>query len=143
MNISKTKVVIFSKGKVKRFPRFYLGEEEVDVAYDYVYLGVTFNYKGTFTKAMEKQINQARKAMFIVLEKARILNLPFDVICELYEKCVIPVLLYGSEVWGFSNLRDVEIFPIVASWDWSQKHLNLLQIVCCMVSLAWQIWIQR
>ena len=59
---------------------------------------------------MEKQINQARKAMFIVLEKARILNLPFDVICELYEKCVIPVLLYGSEVWGFSNLQDVEIF---------------------------------
>ena len=59
---------------------------------------------------MEKQINQARKAMFIVLEKVRILNLPFDVICELYEKCVIPVLLYDSEVWGFSNLRDVEIF---------------------------------
>ena len=48
--------------------------------------------------------------MFIVLDKALTLNLPFDVICELYEKCVIPVLLYGSEVWGFSNLRDVEIF---------------------------------
>ena len=110
VNISKTKVVIFSNGKVRRFPKFYLGEEEVDVAYDYLYLGVTFNYSGTFTKAMEKQINQARKAMFIVLEKARILNLPFDVICELYEKWVIPVLLYGSEVWGFSNLRDVKVF---------------------------------
>ena len=47
--------------KLDVFLIFYLGEEEVDVAYDYVYLGVTFNYNGTFTKAMEKQINQARK----------------------------------------------------------------------------------
>ena len=117
MNISKTKVVIFSKGKVRRFPKFYLSEEEVDVAYDYVYLGVTFNYNGTFTKAMEKQINQARKAMFIVLEKALILNLPFDVICELYEKCVIPggrfkntYELLNQRALKFSYVNKIHIF---------------------------------
>ena len=48
--------------------------------------------------------------MFIVLKKAQVLRLPFDIVCELFDKCVVPVLLYGSEVWGWSNLRDVEIF---------------------------------
>ena len=61
VNISKTKVVIFSKGKVRRFPKFYLGKEEVDVAYDYVNLGVTFNYNGTFTKAMENKSTRQGK----------------------------------------------------------------------------------
>ena len=77
---------------------------------DYVYLGVTFNYDGSFKKAIEKQITQARKAMYALLQKAKILRLPFDIIFELYEQCVIPVLLYGSEVWGFENLASVEIF---------------------------------
>ena len=110
VNISKTNIVIFSRGKVKKYPTFKIGQEVVDVKDDYVYLGVTFNYNGSFRKAMEKQIMQARKAMYSLLHKAKILRLPFDITFELYEQCVIPVLLYGSEVWGFENLTRVEVF---------------------------------
>ena len=77
---------------------------------DYVYLGVTFNYNGSFKKAISKQITQARKAMFLLLQKAKVLRLPADIVCELFEVCVVPVLLYGSEIWGFENPRDIEIF---------------------------------
>ena len=110
VNISKTNVVIFSRGKVKKYPTFKIGEEFVEVKPEYVYLGVTFSYNGSFKSAIEKQITQARKAMYSLLQKAKILRLPFDVIFELYEQCVIPVLLYGSEVWGFENLASVEVF---------------------------------
>ena len=110
VNIDKTKIVIFSRGKVKKIPKFFLGTEEIKVCDDYIYLGIKFNYNGLFTKAIEKQIDQARKAMFIVLEKARKLQLPIDIILELFDKCVVPILLYGSEVWGWSNLRELEIF---------------------------------
>ena len=118
VNISKTKIVIFSKGKVRKYPKFYLDQNEIEVSEEYVYLGVTFTYNGTFTRAVEKQINQARKAMFVVLERSKMLKLPFDIVCELYEKCVIPVLLYGSEIWGWANLREIEIF-----------HRNFLRMV--------------
>ena len=110
VNISKTNVVIFSRGKVKKYPIFKIGDNIVEVKPDYVYLGVTFNYDGSFKKAIEKQITQARKAMYALLHKAKIIRLPFDIIFELYEQCVIPVLLYGSEVWGFENLDSAEIF---------------------------------
>ena len=85
VNISKTNIVIFSRGKVKKYPIFKIGDEIVDVKDDYVYLGVTFNYNGSFRKAMEKQIMQARKAMYSLLHKAKTLRLPFDIIFELYE----------------------------------------------------------
>ena len=91
----KKKIVISSKGKVRRCPKLYLDQNEIEVSDEYVYLGVTLTYNGMFTRAIEKHLNQSRKAMFAVLEKARLLKLPLDIVCELYKKCVVPVLLYG------------------------------------------------
>ena len=38
------------------------------------------------------------------------LNLPPDIQLDLFHKLVLPVLIYGSEVWGYSNLNKVELF---------------------------------
>ena len=61
VNLTKTKVLIFSRGKLKNIPDFFYGDEKVEVVDDYVYLGVVFNYNGSFTKAIEKQVSQAKK----------------------------------------------------------------------------------
>ena len=84
MNVTKTKTVIFSKGKVCKYPLFYLGNEEIEVKHDHVSLGVTLNYHGFFKKAMYKQITQARKAPFVLTEKARRLWLPADIVLEIF-----------------------------------------------------------
>ena len=84
--------------------------DNIEVVEDYTYLGVVFNYDGSFKKAINKQISQARKAMFSLLEKSKILKLPIDLTCDLFDKTVLPVLIYGCEVWGYSDLRDIEIF---------------------------------
>ena len=110
VNTAKTKIIVFARGKVRKYTKFQLGSNEIEVVEQYVYLGILFNYNGSFKKAIDKQITQARKAMFAVIEKAKVLHLPVDIVCELFYVCVVPVLLYGSEIWGFENLRDVEIF---------------------------------
>ena len=71
VNIDKTKIIIFSKGKVRKHPIFKLGSSPVEVVDDYIYLGTTFNFNGSHFKAIAKQVNQARKAMFSLLTKAR------------------------------------------------------------------------
>ena len=101
---------MFSRGKIRKIPNFYYGEEQVEVVDDYVYLGVKFNYNGNFTKAIEKQIDQARKAMFSMITKARRLQLPVDTQIEIFDRTVLPILLYGSEVWGCSNISEIEVF---------------------------------
>ena len=69
VNTDKTKVVIFSRGKVRRYKTFNFGDEVIDVVYDYDYLGTTFNYNGKFNKAKAKQCVQAKKATFLLLRK--------------------------------------------------------------------------
>ena len=40
------------------------------------------------------------------------LNLPVDITCDLFDPLVTPILLYGSEVWGFDNINIIETFHI-------------------------------
>ena len=75
---------------------------------EYTYLGIKFNYNGSFEKAMSKQVNQAKRALYSLVSKFRKLNLPYDIQCHLIDSCIIPILLYGSEVWGSSNLKQIE-----------------------------------
>ena len=67
---------------MRRYPDFVFGTDTIDVVDDYVYLGVKLNYNGGLKKTITKQITQARKAMYCMLEKARRLRLPIDIQCE-------------------------------------------------------------
>ena len=62
VNLEKTKIVVFSRGKIRKIPSFQLNNQTLSVVDDYVYLGVTFNYNNKFRKAQTKQLNQARRA---------------------------------------------------------------------------------
>ena len=50
VNTSKTKVVIFSKGKNKQKPDFYYNGEPIEIVDDFSYLGIKFNHNGKFGK---------------------------------------------------------------------------------------------
>ena len=77
---------------------------------NFQYLGIIFSCKGSFNDAKSHPVQQARKAMFIVLRKARKLNLPIDMQLELFDTMVVPILLYGAEVCGFENFNIIENF---------------------------------
>ena len=109
VNTGKTKVVIFSKRKVTEYPAFLFGHSHLQVVDDYIYLGTTFNYNGKFQKAISKQVVQARKAFYALLNKIYNLCLPVDIALELFNQLVMPVMLYGCEVWGFCNISQLEV----------------------------------
>ena len=107
---SKTRVVIFSKGKVMTEHNFKMGNTKIDTDTDYCYLGVVFNFNGKFTKAIEERITLARKALFGLNSKAERLHLPPDIHIDLFNKMVLPICIYGCEVWGYANVEKLEIF---------------------------------
>ena len=108
VNIDKTKVIIFSKGKKQIKTPFKFGDTNIDLVDDYVYLGTTFNYNGKFNKAKAKQTLQASKATYSLLTRIRQLDLNFEVSIELFERLIIPILLYGSEIWGYENEKQIQ-----------------------------------
>ena len=104
VNIKKTKNIVFSRGKVKRFPTFIYGDNTIKVVSDYIYLGITMNFNNKFNKAIKKLV-QGRKALFSRLVKTKKMNMSIDIECKLFEKLGFPVLLYGCEIWGFHSVN--------------------------------------
>ena len=114
VNTQKTKVMIFSRRKVRKYQKFMFGSLILDVTYEYVYLGVNFNYNTSFIKAIERHIlvSKAKRAMFAIVTKSRRLLLPLDTLFELFDIVVLPVVLYASEIYGHNDscVKKLEIF---------------------------------
>ena len=67
----------------------------------YLYLGVKLNYNNRFKVAQKDLFQRASRAMFALLKRCNTLMLPIDVKIELFDKTILPILTYGSEVWAF------------------------------------------
>ena len=50
INVSKTKITIFSRGKKRNTPKFQFGEIQLEVTDQYKYLCLILNFNGKFTK---------------------------------------------------------------------------------------------
>ena len=107
----RQKIIRFSSGKPKKTIQvFWLNGKIVELVESYIYLGTTIHYNGKFTDAMEKQINQAHRRLFVIKSKKEKYNLPIDIVLDLFDKMILPILLYGCEIWGFENLESIEVF---------------------------------
>ncbi len=100
INATKTKILIFSKGKLRNIPQFVYNGVNLEVVTKYCYLGLMFNYNGKFTVAQKALYDKASRAMFGLLAKCRKLYLPIDIQIKLFDSVVKPVAIYASEVWG-------------------------------------------
>ena len=69
INVSKTKVVIFSKRKNRSNIEFMLQGVRLEIVDDYSYLGICFKYNGNFAKAKQHFVDQAQKALFPYIKK--------------------------------------------------------------------------
>ena len=89
VNATKTKVVVFSRGKCRsNKPIFSFGSKKLETVDEYVYLGVKFNYNGKFNKSNQYICEKGTKAMFSMLRKATKLNLSID-LKQSGDKCVL------------------------------------------------------
>ena len=110
VNINKTQIVVFSRGKVRNFPMFKYGSITIEVVSEYVYISVTMMYSKKYAKDMKKTDGSSKKNPISLLINARKLCLPIYIQCDMFDKVVSPIFLYGSEVWGFSCTEMLGIF---------------------------------
>ena len=78
--------------------------KEIEITKEYKYLGILLGQSGSFFTLKKHIAEQGSKAMFSLFRKLKCLNLQID----LFNKIVKPVLLNGSEIWGFGNLDILE-----------------------------------
>lgn len=78
VNVSKTKVVIFSKGRLPKNVSFNMDGKNIEIVNAFKYLGVFFSRSGSFIITKKYLADRATKAMFCVLKKSRNLNLSIE-----------------------------------------------------------------
>ena len=109
VNTTKTKVVVFSRGKCRSNKHiFSFGSKKLETVDEYVYLGVKFNYNGKFNKSNQYICEKGTKAMFNMLRKATKLNLSIDLKSELFDCLVLPTLLFGCETYASQPFLEIE-----------------------------------
>ena len=108
INTDKTKIMVFSRGKVRKLPVLTLNSTPIDKVDKYTYLGVVFTYNAKFNASISERIDKGTKAMFSLLRKGREHDIPHDILLHLFDSSVAPVLMYGSEIWGCSNCDKIE-----------------------------------
>ena len=69
----------------------------IDIVDFYVYLGVNFN-----------NIKSGSKSLLRIEKTYKYELMDIETMLELFDAIVIQILLYGSEVWGFENISNVE-----------------------------------
>ena len=108
VNCSKTKIVVFGERKTQERCSYELFGEVIEKLDCYTYLGIVFHRRGGFKKSQEVLTKQAYRAMYSLISKGRKLQLPFDLMTELFYSLVVPIIIYGSEIWGYSMIKDIE-----------------------------------
>ena len=75
INVNKTEILIFSRGKLRRHHIFNFGEFILDTVEGYNFLGLIFNCNAEFEIAKSHLYQKGCRAMFALLEKTGNLSL--------------------------------------------------------------------
>jgi hypothetical protein len=92
--------MVFSKGRLPISLNFKTNNMELEIVSEFIYLGTMFQRTGSFKKNKINLAEKASKAMCDILSKGRVHNL-FVSVLDLFDKIIIPMLIYGSEIWGY------------------------------------------
>lgn len=102
VNMTKSEIVHFRhKNKNRTNFAFKLGEKIVKYTEVYRYLGIHLNEHLDFCEAEKVLAESSGRALSSIINKFKNLgNIGYRTFTKLYESGVVPIMDYGSEVWG-------------------------------------------
>jgi hypothetical protein len=108
VNINKTKVCVFQRRcQTTDYVWKYSGEI-LEVVSQFCYLGINLAANGSTTTTIKSLSDQALAAYNSLLALFRRVSLDVKTKLTLFDSLVVPILLYGSEVWGVSATSEVD-----------------------------------
>ena len=99
LNMSKTVIVFRNGGPTRTNEHIYYRGEEITCVTHYKYLGILFSSRLCWTAATQTLASQAEKAIFKLKSTFKICGgVPVTLALDLFDKIILPILLYGSEI---------------------------------------------
>ena len=113
--MKKTKCIKFLKVSKLYNKSFNIGNTPLENVKEFTYLGITMNGAGSFQPAMKDLSDNANRAIFSLNSRYKLNKLPLNIAFKLFGTMIMPILLYGSEVWGA-----YEYNPTKTSDEWGK-----------------------
>ena len=82
---------------------FAINNQVIENVKEFKYLGITINRKGSFTPTLEDLSSQetvGSRALYAIASKIHLKVTPIKIMIKIFDACIAPILLYGSEVWA-------------------------------------------
>ena len=110
VNILKTKVAIYKNGgtlaKTEKWT--YVGEK-LEVVPCFTYLGLNFTRQLSLEQMANDQATKGKRVLVSILSKLyRYCQLTNNVFFKIFDTKVLPILMYGAEIWGIQARQEVE-----------------------------------
>ncbi len=142
----KSKVLVFGS-QIQRQPyllsRWWFDGRQLECVDQYIYLGITFHFSGNFKLAQKYLYNKALGAYHGLLSNfTNVERLPIRVLLKLFSSLVVPILLYGSDIWGafiLGRIPTLEVFKekmFRATSDLERLHLKFCKRILGVHSKA-------
>lgn len=106
INFSKSKIMIF--GTQRKNVQFHMNNIELEIVKEYHYLGITFTKNRRLIQTIKENTAKGKRAMFAIITRAKNEGLTISCQIHLFKTIVLPILLYGCEVWGFEDVGILE-----------------------------------
>jgi hypothetical protein len=108
VNINKTVIMVCKRGNQLENVEIMYGGEKLEVVNKFIYLGVCLSSNGSFYQTQLSLSKQALKAMYSLNSLFEKVPMHITDKIKLFDSMVKPILMYGSEIWGFHKSPDVE-----------------------------------
>ena len=106
INTKKSKIIVFKNGGILRnIEKWKYKNNQMQIVNSYNYLGVIFNSNGSWNKAIDHNRQKANQSLFCLKSfiYSNISFLPANTWNHIFYIKILPILIYGSEIWGLSN----------------------------------------
>ena len=111
VHVLKTKVIVFRNGgPLREYERWKFKDSKLEVVTYYKYLGLLLSSRNSWFMCQKTLANQASKAWFAVKSKSFSYgDVKPDVLFKIFDCKILPILLYGSELWFSHPSQNIEI----------------------------------
>ena len=108
IDVNKTKVCIFEKRKQVHNEEWNINGDKIETVDNFCYLGAKFLYNGNMKLVAKSLSEQALRAMNNLMSLFTRIDLDVKTKLSLFDKMVVPIILYSSEVWGVYEYKEID-----------------------------------
>ena len=104
VNIQKSKILIFHRGRLTQ-PILFYNNEPLEIVKEFKYLGITFSPQLSFTKHLSNMIAIANSKIGFLFHSLQLKNLNLSTILQIFFCFIWPIFTYGCHIWlsSYSN----------------------------------------